>query len=253
MMRVSLRFYEELNDFLPADLRKQTFVKEIQSGVSVKHLIESLGIPHTEVEIILINGQSVGLDATLEEGDRISVYPMFERLDVTPLLRLRGQPLRKPKFIADAHLGKLARYLRLLGFDTLFFNDAGDQRLVSISVEEKRTLLTRDKALLMHRAITHGGYVHALEPRQQLIEIVNRYDLKRQISPFSRCMVCNGPIKVEKKQRIEAELPLHVAQNHDQFWRCTACRNIYWKGSHYRQLLNYVESLSDNDGLGSSN
>jgi hypothetical protein len=130
---VTLRFYEELNDLLPEELRRKPFEYPVKPTQSIKHLIENLGVPHTEVEIILANGRSVGFDYLPADGDRISVYPMFERLDVTPLLRLRPAPLRHPRFLADAHLGKLARHLRLLGFDTLFFNDAGDDRLLEIS------------------------------------------------------------------------------------------------------------------------
>jgi uncharacterized protein with PIN domain len=244
---VTLRFYEELNDFLPASLRKRDIEWEIQPGESLKHLIEAMGVPHTEVEVVLVNGVSVGLDQRLIVADRISVYPMFESLDVTPLLRLRPRPLREVKFITDAHLGKLARYLRLLGFDTLFFNDIGDHQLVSLSSAQKRILLTRDRALLMHRSLTHGGYVHAIEIGLQLTEVVDRYDLYRQIRPFSRCMVCNGTIVSEEKQRIEQRLPEQVARSHDQFWRCSDCQKLYWKGSHYSQLLKSVVKLTANN------
>jgi uncharacterized protein with PIN domain len=234
-----------LNDFLPRALRKRDIDWDIQPGESLKHLIEAVGVPHTEVEVVLVNGLSVGLDYRLQAGDRLSVYPMFESLDVTPLLRLRAKPLREPKFIVDAHLGKLARYLRLLGFDTLFFNDIGDQRLIQCSLDEARTLLTRDRALLMHRQLTHGGYLHCIEARRQLAEVVERYDLYRQIAPFSRCMVCNGIIVSQQKAQIEHLLPAQVACQHDQFWRCSSCQKIYWKGSHYNQLLKMVSAMSD--------
>ncbi|MCG7984884.1 MAG: Mut7-C ubiquitin/RNAse domain-containing protein [Candidatus Thiodiazotropha lotti] len=243
MLTVTLRFYEELNDFLPGPLRKRDIEREIQPGVSLKHLIEAMGVPHTEVEVVLVNGISVDLDQQLQGGERISVYPMFESLDVTPLLRLREQPLRTPKFVTDAHLGKLARYLRLLGFDTLFFNDIGDQRLVEISVSERRILLTRDRALLMRRTITHGCYVHAIEPWLQLTEVVARLDLVDQVRPFSRCMVCNGAIVAAQKDLIEQQLPDQVIRQHDQFWRCQDCQKIYWQGSHYSKLLKSIAGL----------
>lgn len=243
MPRVTLRFYAELNDFLPGPLRQQAIEQEIRAGEQLKHLIETMGVPHTEIEVILLNGHSVGFDHLLHDGDRISVYPMFESMDVRPLLRLRERPLRAPKFITDAHLGKLARYLRLLGFDTLFFNDIGDHQLVKISIDEKRTLLTRDRALLMHRAITHGCYVHAIEPRMQMVEVVERLDLSGQIAPFSRCMVCNGNIVSEAKHHIEEMLPEQVARRHDEFWRCSDCRKVYWKGSHYHQLLESIATI----------
>ncbi|MEW8377210.1 MAG: Mut7-C RNAse domain-containing protein, partial [Candidatus Thiodiazotropha taylori] len=161
------------------------------------------------------------------------------------------RPLRTPRFVTDAHLGKLARYLRLLGFDTLFFNDIGDQRLVEISLSERRTLLTRDRALLMRRTITHGCYVHAIEPWLQLVEVVERLDLAAQARPFSRCMVCNGSIVAMQKALIEDQLPDQVARHHDQFWRCRECQKIYWQGSHYSKLLKSIAGLIvDNEEAG---
>ncbi len=244
MAGITLRFYEELNDFLPGDQRKRPFEQEFKPTQSIKHLIESLGVPHTEVEIILANGRSVDFAYQPVDGDRISVYPMFERLDVTSLLRLRPRPLRESRFIADAHLGKLARHLRLLGFDTLFFNDVGDDRLVELSVAERRILLTRDRALLMRRELTHGCFVHAIDPDEQLAELLHRLDLFRAVAPFTRCTVCNGRLLGVEKPQVLPLLPKRVAELYTEFWRCSDCAKIYWKGSHYRQLATFVESLS---------
>lgn len=246
MGRITLRFYEELNDFLPGELRKRPFPCPIEPTQSIKHLIENRGVPHTEVEIILANGRSVGFDYRPGDGDRISVYPMFERLDITPLLRLRPQPLRQPRFLADAHLGRLARYLRLLGFDTLYFNDAGDHRLVEISVSERRILLTRDRALLMHGEITHGCFIHALETTQQLEELFERLDLSAMAAPFTRCMECNGLLYSVDRGEILQELPKRAGQRYTEFWRCSDCAKIYWKGSHYRQLALLVGRMVPN-------
>ncbi|MET0091046.1 MAG: Mut7-C RNAse domain-containing protein [Candidatus Thiodiazotropha sp.] len=243
MPEVTLRFYEELNDFLPAALRKQDSVQAFQAGQSVKHLIEKLGVPHTEIEIVLVNGQSVAFDHLLREGDRISVYPMFESLDVSPLLKLRERPLRNPRFVADAHLGKLARLLRLVGFDTRFRNDAGDRALVDCSIAERRVLLSRDRALLMHRELTHGCYVHAIEPRRQLEEVVERFDLTAQMTPFSRCTLCNGALAPVDPGQIADRLPNRVRHHYNEFWLCRDCGQIYWKGSHYRQLSARVDAL----------
>lgn len=241
MGQVSLRFYEELNDFLPGQRRKREFDHLLQPTQNVKHLIESLGVPHTEVEIILVNGRSVAFDYLPADGDRISVYPMFERLDVTPLLRLRPEPLREPRFIADAHLGKLARHLRLLGFDTLFFNDAGDDRLAELSVTQRRILLSRDRALLMRRQLTHGCFIHAVEPEQQLAELLARLDLFRSIVPFTRCMECNGRLLPAEPDQVVPLVPKRVAELYTEFWRCGDCARIYWKGSHYRELSAFIE------------
>lgn len=247
MGQVTLRFYEELNDFLPADLRKRPFTCDFKPSQSVKHLIENRGVPHTEVEIILVNGISVDFDYRPADGDMISVYPMFERLDVSPLLRLRERPLRDPRFLADAHLGRLARYLRLLGFDTLYFNDAGDHRLVEISLGERRVLLTRDRALLMHRALTHGCFIRAVAPTEQLEELFERLDLYRLVAPFTRCMECNGRLQRVEKREILSALPKRAGQIYTEFWRCSDCAKIYWKGSHYRRLARFVGAIAPTD------
>jgi uncharacterized protein with PIN domain len=244
MPEVMLRFYEELNDFLPQAQRKRSFAYGFSQKPSIKHLIENLGVPHTEVEVVLVNGVSVDFSYTVQANDRISIYPVFESLDVSPLLRLRAKPLRVLRFIADAHLGKLARYLRLLGFDCLFFNDAGDRKLARISVDQGRVLLTRDRDLLMHRVITHGCFIHATEPRQQLKEIVYRLQLQGVYNPFTRCMACNGPLAAVEKRQIEDRLPAHVRQHYSDFWRCDECGRIYWKGSHYREMRAFIDSLA---------
>jgi hypothetical protein len=114
----TFRFYEELNDFLPPARRKREFSVPCARAATAKHMIEALGVPHTEVEVVLVNGESVGFERLLRDGDRVAVYPKFEALDITPLLRVRQAPLRTTHFLADAHLGGLARLLRLAGFDT---------------------------------------------------------------------------------------------------------------------------------------
>jgi len=237
------RFYEELNDFLAPRRRKRDIVLSFEPPVPVRHLVENLGVPHTEVELILVHGRSVGLEQPLHDGDRVSVYPMFEALDVSPLLRIRPRPLRDPRFIADAHLGKLAHYLRLLGFDALFSNDAGDARLAALAAADGRVLLSRDRALLMHRKVQHGCYIRFLEPREQLLQVLRRLDLVRNIRPFTRCMECNGRLQRVDKQQIESDLPIGVARHYNAFWRCTGCARLYWQGHHYQAMRAWIDEL----------
>lgn len=240
---ITLRFYEELNDFLPSDRRKVAFDHPLANRGSVKDLIESLGVPHTEVDLILVNGVSVDFGYRVQDGDRISVYPVFEALDITPVTHLRPAPLRVTRFVLDAHLGRLAAYLRLLGFDTLYRNDYDDPTLARISVDERRILLTRDRRLLMLRQITHGYYVRARQPQAQLLEILARFDLFAARRPFTRCLHCNGLVHPVAKDSIEEHLPPRTRRYYDGFWQCAGCGNVYWKGSHYQRMQRMIEAL----------
>jgi hypothetical protein len=156
MAVAEFRFYEELNDFLTPARRRRAFEYACAPHATVKHAVDSLGVPHTEIELILVNGESVDFAYRVAAGDRISVYPQFEAFDVTPLLRVRARPLRNPRFIADAHLGALAKYLRTAGFDALYRNDYRDREVAAIAAAEHRIVLTRDRALLMQKEVTHG-------------------------------------------------------------------------------------------------
>lgn len=244
MARVQLRFYEELNDFLSPALRKVAFSHTFERRTSVKDMIESFGVPHTEVEIILVNGRSVDFSCLVQDGDHISVYPVFESLDVSPLLRLRPAPLRTPAFVLDSNLGRLARYLRLLGFDCLYQNDYDDETVATIADQQQRIVLTRDRALLQRKIITRGYFVRAVHPRLQVKEVLARLDLYRQVAPFSRCIRCNGNLQVVEKQAVEARLEPKTRQYFDSFRMCTDCGQIYWQGSHHARSLQLIEELT---------
>jgi uncharacterized protein with PIN domain len=216
----------------------------LPDAATVNALIATFGISVAEVEVVLVNGQSSGTDRVLREGDRVSLYPMFESFDATPLLRLRTRPLRRLCFVADAHLGRLARYLRLLGFDTLFENDPGDTELARISCAEGRILLSRDRALLARRSVTHGLWIPATRPREQLAYIVDRLDLYGRFSPFTRCMVCNGMLSRVDKEAPDLVVPSRVKAVFEVLWRCAGCGRIYWQGTHYDRLRALVDQLS---------
>jgi len=244
----SFRFYEELNDFLPLQRRKRDLAFACSPGATVKHAIEALGVPHTEVELILANGESVDFCYVVQQGDRISVYPAFESLDVTTVLKIRAQPLRRTRFIADAHLGRLAKYLRMLGFDTLYDNGFTDAQVARISADDQRIVLTRDRALLMHKLIDHGCYVRGIRPRQQLQEIISRLDLYRAIKPFSRCLRCNQELEPVDKEAIHDRLPSRSAPFYSRFWICNECGRIYWEGSHWRRMERLIGELVRRSG-----
>ena len=244
MAQAELRFYEELNDFLMPALRKVAFSHEFARRASVKDMIESFGVPHTEVDIILVNGHSVDFSYIVQDGDHISIYPVFESLDISPLLRLRPAPLRSPAFVLDSNLGRLARYLRLLGFDCLYQNDFNDETVATIADQEQRIVLTRDRALLQRKIITRGYFVREVRPRLQVKEVLARFDLYRLVKPFNRCIRCNGDLQAVDKQTIEGRLEPKTRQYFDSFRICTACGQIYWQGSHHARSLRLIEELT---------
>lgn len=243
MVTATFRFYEELNDFLPRSQRYQDIVCECACAATTKHMIEALGVPHTEVELILVNGVSSNFDRILQEGDRVAVYPMFEALDVAPIIQLREAPMRQIRFIADAHLGGLARFLRLAGFDTLYDNNLHDPEIEAIASRDHRIVLTRDRELLKRKTITHGCFVRALKPEKQFAEIVERLDLRRSAKPFSLCLQCNVPLHSIRKAEIENLLPPNVRQHHERFSTCDVCHGIFWEGSHWRRMAELLASL----------
>jgi len=243
MHKIYLRFYEELNDFLPEEKRKKRFVHQVIDRTSVKDLVESLGVPHTEIDLILVNGKSVNFKYILNDTDDISVYPVFESFDITEVQHLRPKPLRKPKFVADVHLGRLTRYLRMIGIDVLYKNNFNDDEIVEISLNKKRAILTKDRGILKRNEVTHGYWVRNIEVEEQVKEVLKRFDLQKEIKEFSRCIECNEPLKSIKKETIIDQLPPKVANSQNDFYRCPGCNKIYWKGTHYQKMLTFIRRL----------
>lgn len=248
MNQASFRFYEELNDFLRPAQRKRTLPYPFRGHPAIKDPIEALGVPHTEVELIVVDGESVGFDYQLRHGDRVAVYPVFESLDISPLLRLRAEPLRRTAFVADVNLGRLSRYLRMCGFDTVYRNDYRDRDVVRISVTEDRIVLTRDRRLLHHSSVTHGYWVRATDPREQLSEVLRRFDLGDRIRPFRRCLDCNGLVEPVDKQAVLDRLEPLTRKYYDEFHQCRDCGKVYWAGSHYQHMMRRFGALLNNDG-----
>lgn len=233
----TFRFYEELNDFLPPGKRKREFHHEFDGTPSVKDRIESLGVPHTEVDLILVDGESVGFDYRLHGGERIAVYPVFERLDIAGLTRLRPEPLRESRFVLDVHLGRLAAYLRLLGFDCRYDNHMADERIIELAAAERRIILTRDVGLLKDGRVTHGAFVYSTRPARQLREVTDRFQLERLFRPWTRCLKCNAEVEYVAPERLEdGQVPDDVLQRCERFGRCPDCQRIYWPGSHSARL-----------------
>jgi len=243
MKQAYFRFYEELNDFLPLNRRKREFVHTFQGKVSIKDMIEGLGVPHTEVDLILVNGESVGFSCIVENNDRISVYPVFESFDISSLVKLRPGPLREPRFVLDVHLGKLAKHLRMLGFDSLYRNDYTDEQAARICAEERRILLTRDRGLLKRSIVDRGYWVRSGDPELQAKEVIKRFDLKNCAAPFTICLLCNGRLAAVDKRSIIHRIPEGVKKVRRRFASCSSCNKLFWEGSHYEVMKCLVDRL----------
>jgi uncharacterized protein with PIN domain len=240
---VELRFYEELNDFLPEGRKKRAFAVDVDRARSVKDAIESAGVPHTEVDLVIVDGASVGFDHVLRGGERVAVYPMFEALDIAPLVRLRPRPMRDPRFVADTHLGKLARHLRMAGFDTLYGNDWDDDRIVALSLAQRRTILTRDRGMLRRREVERGYCVRAVESEAQLAEVVAALQLEGLLAPFTRCRECNTLLEEAAPEAVADRVPEKVRGLYGRFKSCPTCRRVYWEGSHFRRMEGVIARL----------
>jgi len=242
---ITIRVYEELNDFLHYSRRKKPFVITFIGKRTIKDIIESLGIPHTEIDLILANGESVTFNYYPSDKDYISVYPVFESLDIRNVTRLRPLPLREPKFVLDVHLGTLAHYLRMTGFDSYYRNDLADDEIIRISLTNQRIILTRDLPLLKNGKVTHGYFVRETNPRKQLREVIQRFDLRKQVNPFSRCMDCNGMIEDIDKELIKDSVKAKTLMHISEFYRCRSCGKVYWKGSHYDKMLGLIREFGN--------
>jgi uncharacterized protein len=244
----TIRFYAGLRDLAwDADSLGEVEVR-VEARRSVKDAIESCGVPHTEVDLLLVNGDSVGFERLIAAGDRVSVFPPFAALDVAALSRVRPPPIVPPRFLLDVHLGRLAERLRVLGVDTAYRNDTDDHELAAQAAAGPRWLLTRDRALLMRASVVHGYLVRATDPREQTAEVLRRFALTAGLRPFTRCARCNGPLEPVAKSAVQHLLEPGTRAEHHEFARCRDCAQVYWKGAHHRTLQQFVAEALDADG-----
>jgi uncharacterized protein with PIN domain len=227
-------FAPELQDLLRRDLREQAVELRFQGPQSVKHLIESLRIPHTEIGELKANGLGIDLRYIVMDGDRVEAWPVPPARNAT----------EEPRFVLDLHLGRLASHLRMLGLDCLYRNSFEDQELVQLSVEGGRILLTRDRLLLMHKVITQGYLLRSMDATEQLREVIVRYNLREWVKPFQRCMRCNHPLESVAKETILEKLEPLTKKYYHEFKLCPACDQVYWKGSHYERMLALIREVS---------
>jgi uncharacterized protein len=224
-------FHGRLNDFLQKDRRGQRILVNFKGRQSIKHLAESLGVSHTEIGRIQVNGRVDALDTITQDGDDTEIHPIEN-----------GCPI-EPRFLLDCHLGRLTAHLRMLGFDCLYQNDFDDARMTEIVQREERILLTRDRRLLMRKVILHGYCLRSLDPLEQLTEVVHRFELTKRIRPFHRCLRCNHPLEPVDKETILDRLEPLTKKYFDEFHMCPDCRQIYWKGSHYERMARLIQQM----------
>ena len=261
--QVKISFYEALKDFISAD---KSASRDQKAGMcshdiyprdvyhvlkrqrSVKDLIESLGTPHTEVDVIMVNDTSVDFDYLVNSGDMIEVYPVHssclnQNHAGQSFLHCVPDDPGNYRFILDVHLGRLASYLRMLGFDVLYRNDCDDEELAEISAREARILLTCDRLLLMRKVVIYGYFVRSRNIDEQLSEVVTRYRLQQKLRPFTRCMSCNGIIHPVDKTAIEHLLEPGTEKYYDQFYQCENCKKVYWRGNHFDRMQSVIVKL----------
>lgn len=243
MLHAQFRFYGNLNDFLPPERRQTPFEHRLKEQGSIKDTVEAIGVPHPEISLILVNGESVNFSYLVREGDRISVYPRFTQLDITPISQVEPPPPNPVRFVLDVHLGKLATHLRILGFDALYRNDYDDDELAAIAHQEHRILLTQDRGLLKRSIVTYGYAVRSDVPDVQVKEVLERFDLYGAIAPLQRCPRCNGQLESVAKADVADQLPPYTRLYYDEFSQCRHCQQIYWKGAHYDRIQQFIQRV----------
>lgn len=244
MAQIGIRFYRSLNDFIAPALTDTEIIHHFERKASIKDMIESFNVPHTEVERISVNGAPAGFDYIVQDGDRIEVFPAGENASTKLALQLRPPLSQPPQFVVDSNLGRLARYLRLLGFDCLYRNDYNDDTVARIASEQQRAVLTRDRSLLRRKIVTHGYFVRADKPKIQTREVLQRFALFSLIMPLTRCTHCNGVLAETGKNRIEHRLEPLTRRYYDQFLLCPGCNRIYWQGSHAIRIKQLLAELA---------
>jgi uncharacterized protein with PIN domain len=238
---VRLNFQGDLDFFLGSKAAGGIVERRLIEKTSIKDIIESCGVPHPEVDIIRTDGRIVGFDHTLSQDADVEVFPVGNGGTISTEKHLQASQIIV--FVVDGHLGKLARNLRLLGFDVAYEQNASDRQLLDLMIRETRALLTRDRRLLMHAIVQHGYCPRSQNANEQTIEVVRRFNLLELIAPFTRCLLCNAPLEDSAKADIIEELEPLTKIYYEKFRRCPRCRQIYWSGSHFAKLQKRIEGI----------
>jgi uncharacterized protein with PIN domain len=228
---LELRFAAELRMFLPPANRAGPVRAATDGTSSLGHVVESAGVPLTEVGLLLVNDRPVRPSYQPRAGDRIVVEAIS-----------RPQPQAEPMFLLDVHLGALARRMRLMGLDTAYSNDLDDDALIELANSSRRVLLTKDRGLLRRRSLWLGAYVRGVSADDQLADVLGRF--APPLAPWTRCLACNGPLISVPKSQVEEHLRAGTRRTYDRFCRCTDCRRVYWRGAHSRRLAAIIAAAT---------
>jgi uncharacterized protein with PIN domain len=225
-------FHGRLNDFLERRRGGGPVTVHFRGRQTVKHLAESLGVPHPEIGQVQVNGRGEALSHITGDGDRVELHPVENGF------------AGEPRFLLDCHLGRLTAHLRMLGFDCLYQNDFDDSTMAETAAAQERILLTRDRRLLMRKIILHGYCLRSLDPLEQLTEVIERFGLGDKIKPFHRCLRCNHPLEPVEKEKILDRLEPLTRKYYYEFHLCPACGQIYWKGSHFERMQELINRVA---------
>jgi uncharacterized protein with PIN domain len=223
-MQLVVRPAASLWPFLPPRRRRAQIAVPYDGSASLGHVVQSLGVPLTEVGPLAVDGVRAGASRRLHHGAVVELEP-----PPRPQLLPDGA-----QFLLDVHLGSLARRLRLLGVDTAYGNDAEDADLVERAGREHRILLTQDRGLLMRRALWAGAYVRGHGAEAQLADVLDRF--APPLAPWTRCAACNGELAEVPNEEVVDRLEPGTRRRYERFARCASCGRVFWHGAHGRRL-----------------
>ncbi|MCX2740370.1 Mut7-C RNAse domain-containing protein [Pontibacter anaerobius] len=242
----TFHFHGALNDFLHKRRRGQPIHYTFRGTPAVKDSIEALGVPHPEVDVVLVNEKPTPFSCQLQSGDVVEAYPVEEGRTWPAGYTFEEQNPPPTRFVLDVHLGTLAKSMRILGLDTYYETDLSDSAIAGIAASQQRVVLTRDIGLLKQKSITWGYWLRSQQTEEQLEEVIRRYHLYKSFRPFERCLACNVPVQEVSKQEVLEHLPPKTQRYFHEFYRCPSCQRIYWKGSHYERMQQYIARIRGN-------
>ncbi len=241
----SIRFYGNLKDLIIPSKRIRYDV-HFKVSPGIKDVIESEGVPHTEVGLIIVNGLSAGWKYRLQNNDQIAVYPFFKNIEINNLSKVLEKGYPAGRFILDVHLGRLVKHLRILGFDASYNPEWDDNTIIELSNREKRIILTRDRGILKNGLVRFGYLVRSIYPQEQLRQVLDRFDLWDSLYPLIRCLECNGEIVSVPAETVKEVLEENTKKYFNDFYQCSSCGKVYWKGTHYERMKKDIGRLFAN-------